>query len=244
MGHRMTAFAAAALLIGALQPAAGRAAEREMGWKGRAEVSYARTSGNTDTQTLGAKLKTSYDATPNRYFGKASVLFADENGQRTSSQWFAEGRYERDLTERLFAFFTASYLKDTFAGYDSRINAGPGLGYQIVRTDRHELKGFLSVLYSRDNRTDGTDDTYASGKAAAEYAWQITDGLTFTQSADYQVDLGDSSVYFVNSETGLQVAVNSRVSLGLTYQVAYQGDPPPDTDRTDTTFLTSLVVDF
>jgi putative salt-induced outer membrane protein len=214
------------------------------GLKGRAEASFAHTSGNTDTRTLAGQIKGSYEAGANRYFLRGAALYGKTEGVETSSRWLADGRYERGITERFFAFLEASYLKDKFAGFDSKIQAGPGVGYDLIKTDRQLLKLLASVLYTWDNYTDGTDDEYATGKAAGDYSWQITDTLTFKQYADYLVSLEDANVYFVNSLTGLEVKVNANISLGLSYLVAYQNEPPAGAKHADRTFLSSLVVDF
>ncbi len=231
---------AAAAATALADPSAGA----ENGLKGRAEASYVHTSGNADTQTLAGQLKGSYEQGANRYFLRGAVLFAENDGDETSNRWLAEGRYERGLTERLFAFLEASYLKDKFAGFDSKIQAGPGVGYDFVKTEAHLLKGLASLLYTWDNYTDGTDDSYATAKLAGDYAWQISENLALKQYADYLVSLEDAGVYFFHSQTGLEVKVNSNISLGLSYLIAYQNDPPAGAKNTDRTFLTSLIVDF
>ena len=41
------------------------------------------------------------------------------------------------------------------------------------------------------------------------------------------------------------MALGGNLSLGLSYAVRYQNElPAPDAERVDTTFLTSLVMDF
>lgn len=220
------------------------AAAADDGLKGRAEASYVHTSGNTDTQTLAAQIKGGYEAGANRYFIRGAAMYGKTDGEETSNRWLADGRYERGITERFFAFLEASYLKDKFAGFDSKIQAGPGLGYDVIKTDRQLLKVLLSILYTWDNYTDGTDDEYATGKAAGDYAWQITENLAFKQYADYLVSLEDANVYFVNSLTGLEVKVNANISLGLSYLVSYQNEPQGGAKHADRTFLSSLIVDF
>ena len=236
----------ASLLTVPAGAAEGTAAEAPKGWKFRAEGSYVRTTGNTDTQTLGAVLDASreVEGDANRYYAKGKALFAENDGDQTANRWFAEGRYERGFTERFFGFLTASYLKDKFSGYEYRFNAGPGLGYDLVKTERHRLKGLLGVLWSHDEFEEGGSDSYAMGKATLDYAWQIRENLKFKQLLDYQASFQDSDVFFLKSETALEVKINTLLSLGVGYIVNYQNEPPADADETDTAFLTSLIVDF
>ncbi|MBE0617574.1 MAG: DUF481 domain-containing protein [Proteobacteria bacterium] len=225
--------------------AAGPAlAAENPGLKGRAEASYVRTSGNTDAQTLAGKLSGSYEEGANRYFLKGSILFAKAEGDETSNRWLAEGRYERGLTDRLFAFAEAGYLKDKFAGFDSKVYFGPGVGYEIAKTERHLLKALASLLYTWDNYADDGTDSYATGKLAGDYTWQVLENLKFRQYAEYLVSLEDANMYFVNTDTGLEVKVNSNLSLGVSYLTNYQNEPSGDAKHADRTFLTSLIVDF
>lgn len=240
--HRMTRGTLALVLVAASAHMA--TAKEEAGFKGHAEASYVTTSGNTDTETLAGQLKGSYVEGVNRYYLHGEALFAKNDGTETSSRWLVAGRYERALTEQLFAFAEANYLKDKFAGFDSKIQFGPGVGYEFLNTDRHRLKGLGSLLYTWDNYTDDGTDSYATGKLAGDYTWQILENLKFRQHADYQVSLEDMSVYFVNTNTGLEVKVKANVSVGLSYLINYQNQPPGDAKNTDRTFLTSLIVDF
>ena len=92
-------------LLCTLSAASAVSAEAEPAqWKSTAKVSYVRTSGNSDTETLAGELESSFEPEPNRYFLKASVLFAEQNGVESSSRWFLEGRYERTITGRFFGW--------------------------------------------------------------------------------------------------------------------------------------------
>ncbi len=214
---------AASLLAVPAAAAEGSPEKASKGWKFRAEGSYVRTTGNTDTQTMGAVVDASreVEGDANRYYAKGKALFAENDGDQTANRWFAEGRYERGFTERFFGFLTASYLKDKFSGYEYRFNVGPGVGYELVKTERHRLKGLLGVLWSHDEFEEGSD-SYAMGKATLDYAWQIRENLKFKQLLDYQASFRDADVFFVKSETALEVKINALLSLGVGYIVSYQ----------------------
>jgi putative salt-induced outer membrane protein len=216
-------------------------------WKTRIELSYVTASGNTDTQTLSGKLGAKKEEEIHRYYLKGTVLNAEGRGEETANKLLLDGRWERVLRERLFGFVTASYLKDEFSGYDYRMAGGPGLGYDLVRTEEHKLKCLISAVYSYDkfSEDDKSSDSYISRKVAIEYEWQVLQNLRFKENADYLVSFEDTDKYFINSETALEVKVDGSVSFGVSYTIAYQNKPPfPDIEHTDKVFLVSLIIDF
>ena len=235
-----------AVLAGAT---AGKAEEQgdQAPWKIRVELSHVRTSGNTDTETLSGKLEAKKEGEIHRYILKGNALHAEDEGEETANKWLLDGRWERVLREDLFGFLTASYLRDKFSGYDYRANGGLGLGYDLIKTKQHHVKGLISTLYSQDKFSEAGrgSESYISGKAAIYYAWQISESVRFKENADYLVSFEDTDTYFINSETALEVEVNRIISLGLSYSIAYQHRPPsPDFERTDTLFLASLIIDL
>jgi putative salt-induced outer membrane protein len=220
-------------------------------WKTRAELSYVSTSGNTETSTIAAKLDLKKEGPVNRYFATGSYLRAEDSGTDTSDKLKAEGRAERVLTPRLFALLTAGYLRDRFSGYDFRAWAGPGLGADFLRTDVQSLTGLFSVLYNRDEFSRGTlaRDDYPTAKATAKYEYKPRlpqfKNLTFKETLEWFTSLKETERWFVDSVTAVEARVNGHLSLGVSYTINHQNSPPsPELDRTDTTLLTSLIIDY
>jgi len=221
--------------------------EENVPWKTHIEVSYVSTSGNTETESLSGKLEVKKEVQKNRYLVRSNVLYARNNNEDTANKGALEGRWERTITKRLFGFLTSKYSRDKFSGYKYRVSAGPGMGYDIIKTDKHFLKGLVSVLYNHDRYSEGfkKSDDYSAGNAGINYVWQILENLKFKENADYLVSFDDTEKYFINSETALEVKINKYLSLGLSYIVAYQNYlPKVGAEHVDTTFMTSLIIDF
>jgi putative salt-induced outer membrane protein len=243
---RLAALALATLVCTAGAFAAETTEEQPKPWPVKGELSYVRTDGNTDTETFGARIGYEGDYAPNRYYFNAGALYAETDDEKTTDRLTADARYERVFTDRFFGFLEAAYLRDPFAGFDARYSGGPGLGYEIIKTEAHQLKGLASMLYVHENPVgDADNNNYASAKAAIDYRWQISDTVQFKELADYSRSLDDGDVYFINSETTLEVKLVGNLALAMGYIVRYQNDPTdPEAEKTDRTFLTSLVFEF
>ncbi len=215
--------------------------------KTRTELSFVQTSGNTDTQTFSVKAEAKKEGVKNRYYLTAKALYAKEDGRETSNQSSIDGRWERVLSERLFGLLTSGFSMDKFSGYEYRLYAGPGLGYDLIKTDRHVLQSLLSLIYSYDEFSVGdiSSDKYVTGKVTLKYEWKILENLKFKEKLDYSVSFKDTNNFFIDSATAVEAKINRALSLGISYVVNYQNLlPSPEIKRTDTTFLTTLIIDF
>ncbi|WP_293443712.1 DUF481 domain-containing protein [Persephonella sp.] len=221
------------------------AQEEKAEWKTHGELSYVKTSGNSDTETFATKIETNWKKTVNRFLGKGEFLYGKTNNKENTNKLYLLGRWERLLNERLFGFVQGDYLRDKFSGYNYKTIWSAGLGYDIIKTEKHALKGLASLGYTFSDYKNGKNKDYTTGSAEFDYRWKIRENLTFKQLLRYDTNLEDTNVYFIKSDSSLAVKINAHFSMGIGYKVAYQNKPPsPDIEKTDTTFLTSLIVDF
>lgn len=213
----------------------------------RAEVSYASTNGNTDTMMISGKIKTTRYIEEFKITARGAILRTESNGIETEDKLKFEIWAERDLTDRLFVLGSFSYFRDTFAGFDYRIFAGPGLGYTIIDTEERLLQALASVLYNYDNYSTGptASDENASLKATVKYSQHLTERISFKEILDYTASLEDMNRYYIDSETRFEMKLDDTFSIALSYIINYQNKPPASTiEKTDTTLFTSIIADF
>ncbi len=219
-------------------------------WKIRFKFSYENTSGNTDTKTLSGNLESEKVAGADRYYIKGKVLYGSEANEEIKNKWSLGVRWERLFSNRIFGFLSSEYLRDRFSGYDYRVLIGPGLGYDIVKTNKHYLKGLFSSLYSYDDyditsKEGRKSDSYVSGKASIEYSWEIFEYLKLRQIADYSLSFKYADKYFIDSETSLEVKINEYLAFGISYIINYQNQLPLySNEHTDLAFTSSLILEF
>ncbi len=216
-------------------------------WSTHIELSYVNTSGNTDTQAFAGRVELSGGSAASRFAFRSNALYGRSDGQENTNRFLMEGRWEGNLTDGLFFFLNATYLTDKFAGYDYRLFGGPGLGFNLISSERQELRGLSSVNVTHDKfRVAEMDSkTYGNLDLAVEYRWNVSSAVTFKNNSSYATSLEDSGHYFINMETSIEVKASSFVSLGVSYGLAFQGRPPSEEyERLDTTFFSSLIFDF
>jgi len=220
---------------------------QEKDWETRLELAYVKTGGNTETGTMSSKLDVKSEGWGNRYAFLCSFLRTEDEGKEKANNFASELRVERVVSGRLFVFLGINYFRDRFAGYEYRYSIGPGLGYDISKKEKHVLKGLCSIRYYREKSTVEGDSAqmFAWLKSAINDEWKIRMNVTWKNRLEYNVSMKDSRKYYIDFESALEVAISSKLSIGMSYLVKYQNIiPRPEIETTDTAFMSSLIINL
>jgi putative salt-induced outer membrane protein len=218
----------------------------EKRWSDEAELSFVDTGGNTDVVSLSARNLLKYIFTDKLEGAwKLGALYGETDGEKNAESYFTELRLDYLFTERFYSYASGGWVKDKFAGIDSRYYLGPGVGYKFLTGPKHFFLGEAGLNYVTEEYTDDTDQDYLQGRAFAKYEYAFTEKNKFSQSLEYLYDFDDSENYNVNSETALISALSDYLSLKASYVVKYDNKPVPETlKETDTILGVTLVVNF
>jgi len=217
----------------------------ESGWTSNIGLSYVATSGNTRTQTFSSNISAEGVIQSIRCQLKGSTLITENDHIQKANKLHVNMRFEKTITGNMFGFLESVYIKDKFSGYTYRASLGPGLGYDIIQNEQHQLKGLISSLYHFDKYSVGNvgKDQYNAAKSELNYLWIIHENATLESSGYFLLNLEDRKKAFLNMQAALNVAINNRLAIGISYQINYQNRTPSDEiKKTDTSFLTSLII--
>lgn len=214
-------------------------------WSGEGEFGLVITSGNTETETLNARLQGAYERHAWTYRLGLRGLSASEEGHTTAERYEGTGKAEYHTSERSYWFSAARYEEDRFSGVDSQGTLTVGHGRIFIDRDTMHLGGELGFGYRRSQPAMEADMTEkppsesdAILRGAAKYWWQITD--TTRLENDFLVETGKDNT-FLENQAGLRVAINSQLSLKLGYAVRRNTEVPEDREKTDTVSTVNLV---
>lgn len=219
------------------------AAAAEPVWEGSLGLSYLATSGNSDTQTVGADLGLERKPRPWGLSLKAAFNRNQEDGEKTAERYFAGVRALRSLSERWELFAGLSGERDEFSGIDLRAVVEAGGLYHLLTGPVHTLAFDAGLTWTdEDLLPPARDSESLGGVAGFKYGWKISEGATFGQRVLYYPNFDTSDDWRVESETALAAALSQRLALKVGYEVRYRNRPVGDNDDTDTTTKLSLVV--
>ncbi|MFS2223687.1 YdiY family protein [Pantoea sp. B65] len=208
-------------------------------FEGSASAGYLAQSGNTTSSSTTAATNMTWYQTKTAYSLWGNASNASSNDERSSETYQLGGRSRYNVTDYDYLFGQASWLSDRFNGYDGRSIFVAGYGRQILNGPVHSLRVEAGPGVRYDDYHEGGHDTEALAYGAVSYNWQLTDNTKFIQG----VSVLGSDDTTVNSETGLQVAINEHFSLKLAYNVTWNQNPPESApDHTDT--KTSILLSY
>ena len=241
--------------IAAAQAAQEEAELRQAGlfdnWSGEGQIGAFQSSGNTDEFGVTAALALEREGIDWEHRLRLTADYRRLNGATSREQFLARYEPRYQISERLFAYGLAQYERDRRQGYSSRYALSGGIGYKVIDEENMELSVKAGPAYRITQFTDGTSASRLAGLFGADFAWDISDNLKFTQDASSTVETGGEALVIVDSAntsisatTGLEAGLTDALSARLSWTIEYDSNPPAGAVKTDTLSRFTLVYGF
>jgi putative salt-induced outer membrane protein len=256
------------------------AQEDEIGWSDTAELSYVATSGNAESSSLGFKnllarrwedsrlefraggVRVATETESATAFGIptdfSTVRVSDE--ETTAESYFANGRYDREITEKLFWYAGAGWERNRFAGIENRYGVQGGLGNIWFERDDMAFRTDYAVTYTDEETVAGIDDSFAGVRFSWDYWNQLMASTKYQNKLVVDESLDETDDLRADMINALTVTMNSRLALQVSLQAMWDNMPAleaiplvgpsgqptvlVEVEELDTIFTTSLVVNF
>jgi putative salt-induced outer membrane protein len=208
-------------------------------WSGEGDLGMVVARGNTDTDTISAKL--AIKKTQDEWEHNAGLAFLrSTNAGVTSAERFAlTGQSDYAIDEHSYYFGSLRYEDDKFSGFDYQSSATVGYGRKFIDTEVATLKGELGVGYRQTKLETFSSEGDAILRAAMNYTRNLTDTTSF--SNDTLVESGSNNT-FAQNITGLSVRINDSLAMKVGFEVRYNSEAPLGLKSTDT--ITTLNLNY
>lgn len=292
--RRLVRVAAAALptacitLAFAVTPAVAQDdEEKELGWFYTAELGFTLAGGNASTNALnfggsishewdnatwlieGAGLRAEQTTRTRTAVGTDPANFTvveASSSEVTAETYLALTRYDRMLGGNWFAFGAGAWLRNTFAGIDSRWTLGTGVGNAWVDNEQLRFKTDYGVTYT--NQADvlpdpRVSDSYVGLGVGGEFWYKVTSTTDIESQLNFITSFADSGNWRSNWLNSIQVAMSEALALKASLLLQYNNQPaleslsldnplgtptgqsvPVELDKLDTFFTVGLVLSF
>lgn len=234
--------------VAEINAAAAKAREEKLasqgmleGWTGNGELGGFISSGNTENRGLAVGVNLTKETRHWKHAFRGIVDYQEDQGVTSRERYFAgyEGNWK--FTPRGFAVLALSFEKDRFTGFTSRFTQALGLGYRLVDTPALTIAVDGGPALRQTRFTNGVNQTELAARAALNAKWVISPILSFTETATYYSDQGNSSLLSLSQ---LTARLNGWLSARMSFQINNESNPPPGRENTDTVTRATLVYNF
>jgi putative salt-induced outer membrane protein len=223
-------------------PAAAQGEEQPKSvWNGEAELGLLVTSGNTDTQTLNARLTIDNTRPKWEHQFRLEAVRTEDSSAITAERYTAFTRSRYLLSQVDYLFGNLRYEDDRFAGYDQRTTEVAGYGRKFYNSDAFKLSAEVGAGARQTDYTTGEQVDEAIVRLGTDLFVALSETSSFKETLF--VESGDSNTY-TESTSELKLKVNSSLAMKLTLTVKDNSDPPVGNKHTDTETAVTLVYDF
>ena len=238
--HRSMSLAAVAM--GVMLNSAFANENPEKNWSGASELGYVATSGNTDTQTVNAKMKLKQELAVWENTFAVEALNTAESDQTSAERYLANAQANRSMTDQDFLFGLVNYEDDRFSGFQFESLVALGYGRRLINTDQSTLDVEVGPGVRFVKPDQAPSDEEGILRFAARYGVEISDTSRFEQT--FSADAGEDRV-ISKSVSSLTSNINGSLAMKISLTVRNNSEPAQATnDKTDTETAVTLVYSY
>lgn len=153
-----------------------------------------------------------------------------------------KGKVLIPVADPFSAYLDSSLFADEIADLDYRFMIGPGVAWNVVKTDTFGFALELGVSPMWE-KSDGEDTEYYTMLRAGERMEKtFANGSKIWESAEYLPALNDSDKYLLNAEAGIESPLNERLSLRVVLKDKYNSLPAEGNEKNDVSLTVGVRV--
>lgn len=232
-------------------PGGAKADDNPTGWTAKAGLSYVATGGNAEASTLGLKFGAAYNWT-RTFFTlqgsavRSSTTFKDsfavgpsesdftlvnnERSETTASNYFLDANVDHTITKRFYWQAGAGWLRNTFAGIESREAGRGGVGYFWTDPDSKGVKFRTALLATLTHQSETvpdptTDDTFVGARFLADLSVPFGAKSLFASRAAMDENLQSTDDFRMTWWNSLGVTMTDRLALQVSLLLYFDNQP-------------------
>lgn len=212
-----------------------------LGFKGTATANYEMSNGNTDSTDMGVMVNGKRDWNLWAARVAAQANFGKNNGVRDEENYSIDLQGDRKLDEKSYVFAGVGYEVDNFSGYEYIAEELIGYGRELFKDANKTLNAQIGFGAQQTEDDLGNDSNDFVVKPAADFTWQINDGLSFIQTLESAIA---SDLTTTKSVSLLKNQLAGNLFLQAGYEIEHRSDVPVGTKETDTKTMLGVAYDF
>jgi putative salt-induced outer membrane protein YdiY len=240
--------------------------EEVKSFSGSGEAGLLMTSGNSETDSVNAKMGLKYEK--DHLLGEVNLaaLYSSEttevDGKKEDKVSAEKYNYSAKIGYKFnpanYIFVNGDYEDDRFSGYDYKTTYSIGYGRKLIDSDTVKLNIEIGPGYRYDKTNGYWDDKGDNDDSNDEFIDEKTEdeavfrgyamfNYKFSEAISFQQDLTiitGSSNTNTKSASALKTQIIGALAMKVAYKIDNNTDVPADKEKTDTETALTLVYDF
>jgi putative salt-induced outer membrane protein YdiY len=238
----------AAAITGVVNPAVAQD-EKETGWTFTADLTAVWTGGNSESNTFGTKgtlqrtwtkslftlkaggTQTQSTLTTRTAIGDSPADFSiDEQSvtEKTAELYFSTARYDYQVHKRFLLFGGVDWLRNTFAGIDSRFLVAAGAGNTWKDNEKVRFLTDYSFTYTFQDdvvKNPITKTEFPGLRFGYDFWWNLSSSTDFTSEFVGDLNLDNTDDIRVDLLFTLPVSISEQLALKPAFRMLWRNDP-------------------
>jgi putative salt-induced outer membrane protein YdiY len=217
-------------------------------WKGTADAGFSLTRGNSKTVNLSLGMNATRTTTRDKTTAYVTSLYATNRATganvNTANAVRGGGRYDLNITSRLFGYGTGDLEYDEFQKLDLRVVLGGGLGWKVYRHEDTVFSVFGGGTLNKEYFSTGLKRSSGEIMMGEELTYSISKSNALHQRAAFMPNMTDIGEYRFTFDVSNVMNLNSWLGWNITFSDRYLSNPVAGTEANDVLLTTGLRVSF
>lgn len=216
-------------------------------WNYEATGRISGKSGNTEEKSIGADFTATLESKNDelRFYG--SYDRQETEGEKTEDERVIGMRYTSYFNDPWGWYARQELEQDEFENIKLRSVTAGGLSYRFADEDHYKLSGNAGLSYRHESYEDGTADQGTVGlDFGVQHYYRLNNRFEINNRLTWVPSIEDFANYLITQDSYIDFPLGDskawKVRLGLKND--YNSRPEGNRKKTDTTYYSSLVVDW
>ncbi len=213
-------------------------------WAYEANVAIAGRSGATEKFGAAVGFKATLESSEDKLIFAAAAERAKENGRDTANSQKGSADYSAFFNPTNVWYVRTAIEKDKIKELDLRSTTAFGVGHKFIKNDKQDLEFRLGVSYIYETFSNGTKFDSPGLDVAVIHSYTFPNAK-LANTLSFNPAFKNFSNYRVHHESTIALPIGASFwSLRSGVANDYQSKVPAGIERLDTTYFTSLVLNW
>lgn len=219
-------------------------AKAQRKWAYEASVAISGRTGASEKFGAAFGFKATLASAQDKLIFALAAERAEDNGAKTADRQFGSVDYSSFYSADNGWYVRTSLEKDKIKSLDLRSSSAFGFGRRLIKNDKQDLEFRFGINYLYDSYSNGTSFTSPGLDVTFLHSYQFSNSK-LTNMVNYTPAFKEFTNYRLHHESALELPLGAslwKLKLGLAND--YLSIPPARVERLDTTYFTSLILNW